>query len=181
MRPQCFQGRRFLKWGFMSCSRKNASCFCCRLYLVQHGQSESVAGFSGRPLTEVGRNTSEHAAAWASRIGLSVNEIWHSGKLRAKQTAEIFANSLQPPGGIHVQDGLNPRDDVNEFAKKLDNLGKSVMLVGHLPFLARLAGLLLAGNPDHEVVHFSNSGIVGLERQNNRWVLCCSIPPGTFA
>ena len=62
----------------------------------------------------------------------------------------------------------------------MDNLGKSVMLVGHPPFLARLAELLLTGNPDHEVVRFSNSGIVGLERQDDRWVICCSIPPGTF-
>ena len=164
----------------MSGSRENVSCSGCRLYLVQHGQAESAEGFSGRPLTEVGRNTSEHAAAWASRIGLSVGEIWHSGKLRAKQTAEIFAKKLQPPGGILVQDGINPRDDVEEFAKKMDNLDKSVMLVGHLPFLARLAGLLVAGNPDQEVVHFSNSGIVGLERRDGRWVICCAIPPGTF-
>jgi phosphohistidine phosphatase len=39
-----------------------------------------------------------------------------------------------------------------------------MMLVGHLPHLARLAGLLLAGDPDRPVIAFGQGGLVGLER-----------------
>lgn len=161
----------------MSSSRK---IITCRLYLVQHGQAEQDSSFSGRPLSEVGKNTTEHAAAWAARIGLGVDEIWHSGKYRAKQTAEIFAKKLQPIEGVTAHEGMEPNDDVVEFAKLFDNLDRSLMLVGHLPYLARLAGLLLSGDPEKNQIRFFNSGIVGLERQDDRWMIFCVIPPGIY-
>ena len=158
----------------------NSSSDIC-IYLVQHGQAETAEGFADRPLSEVGKNTTEHAAAWASRIGLNIDEIWRSDKLRSKQTACIFAKRLKPRDGIIVQDGIRPRDDVEKFAQRLSSIDKSVMLVGHMPFLGWLAGFLLTGDPAQQIIEFTNSGIVGLKRKNSRWVLFCSIPPGTFA
>lgn len=51
------------------------------------------------------------------------------------------------------------------------------MLVGHMPFLARLAGLLVAGNPETEVVRFQNGGIVCLEGEGGRWRVRWAVVP----
>ena len=51
------------------------------------------------------------------------------------------------------------------------------MLVGHLPHLARLAGLLLIGVADRSVVKFRQGGLVGLERTDTGWVVSVVLPP----
>ncbi len=162
----------------MFSSQQSSECTACRLYLVQHGQAETKADFSDRPLSEVGKATTEHVAAWAARSGLRVNEIWHSGKLRAKQTADIFTDKLRPCNGTVVQDGMKPKDDVRPFVEKLLDAPEGVMIVGHLPFLSRLVGLLVTGDPQQKLVRFSNSGIVALDREDGQWVICCTIPAG---
>jgi phosphohistidine phosphatase len=54
------------------------------------------------------------------------------------------------------------------------------MLVGHLPHLARLAGLLLIGAADRSVVKFRQGGLVGLERTDTAWVVVVVLlPPET--
>ena len=156
----------------------NDSCSMCRLYLVQHGQAETTTDYLDRPLSEVGRATTDHVAAWAARHGLRVNEIWHSGRLRAKQTADIFAQRLCTSSGAVARDGMNPHDDVRAFGEKLIDAPDSLMIVGHLPFLSRLVGLLVAGDPEMIVVRFSNSGIVGLDFDGGHWMASCVIPAG---
>ena len=87
------------------------------LYLVQHGEAKSKEEDPERPLSETGRKTVEHVAAWAARMGLGVTLIRHSGKLRAQQTAAIFLENLQPPGGMEAYPGLNPHDDVSPVSR----------------------------------------------------------------
>jgi phosphohistidine phosphatase len=48
------------------------------------------------------------------------------------------------------------------FAKGL-RLDQQVMLVGQLPFLERLVGLLVCGNPDVTLFKLQNSGILCLD------------------
>jgi phosphohistidine phosphatase len=43
------------------------------------------------------------------------------------------------------------------------------MLVGHLPFMERLAGRMLTGEADQPVIGFTNAGIVCLEKHDERW------------
>ncbi len=51
------------------------------------------------------------------------------------------------------------------------------MLVGHLPFLDKLAGLLLAGDPERNVISFTNSGVVCLEKEKYQWSVAWIIVP----
>lgn len=147
------------------------------VYLVQHGEAEPETRDPDRPLTETGRKTVEQMAAWAARAGLKVDQIRHSGKLRAQQTATIFAEELQPREGLTPSPGLGPNDDVRPVAAELADSPCCVMLVGHLPFLGRLASLMLGGNPQQEFVRFRNGGLVGLVREEERWTIACVIPP----
>ncbi len=133
-----------------------------RLYLVQHGQALDEAQDQERPLSEVGRREVASIAEIARHFGIRIARIEHSGKLRARQTAELFGTLLEPADGVHPRDGLKPRDDVAAFAG--DGLRDGLMVVGHLPFLERLAGLLLVGDPERRIVRMQNAGILALER-----------------
>ncbi len=135
-----------------------------RLYLVQHGRCVDEVEDPARPLSADGRREVQSVADIARHFAVPVARIDHSGKLRARQTAELLADALAPPGGVRERPGLAPRDDVLAFAR--DGLGEDgLMLVGHLPFLERLAGLLLVGDPERRIHRLQNAGILALERE----------------
>jgi phosphohistidine phosphatase len=148
-----------------------------QIYLVQHGAAEPKSVDPARPLAERGREETGQVAAFAARLGLEVDQIRHSGKTRAEQTAAILGQALSPPGGVLAVSGLAPKDDVRAMAETLARETGPVMLVGHLPFLPRLAGLLLTGDPDRTVVQFLNSGIVCLVRGEEGWAVAWIITP----
>ncbi|MGO9146155.1 MAG: phosphohistidine phosphatase SixA [Desulfomonilia bacterium] len=142
------------------------------VYLVQHGRSLPKEVDPDRGLTDQGRAEVERVASKASKIGLSVALIIHSGKTRALKTAEILAARLTPGSQPVMEPGLNPHDDVAAFAATLparDNL----MVVGHLPFMERLVSYLITGTPEKPVIRFRNAGIVCLEydRMENTWAI----------
>src|SRR4051794_12322249 len=141
------------------------------LYLVRHGEAKSGAEDPERPLTDGGAEVVRRMAAWAAQVGLRVDQVRHSGKRRAEQTAALLAQRVSPPRGTIVAEGLNPNDDVRPVAEALRAESGSVLLIGHLPFLDRLAGLLLTGDPEAGVVRFRNAGIVGLSDQEGKWVV----------
>ena len=141
------------------------------LFLVQHGKARPETDDPERSLTEQGAEIVGRMAHWAAQVGLGVDQIRHSGKRRAEQTAMIFAKRLSPPkGGIAVK-GLSPNDDVNQVAASLLSDQGSIMLVGHLPHLSRLVSLLLTGNPEIEIVRFRNAGIVCLTQLEGKWAV----------
>jgi phosphohistidine phosphatase len=147
------------------------------LYLVQHGEAVAESVDPNRPLSVHGRAIIEQVAAWAARRGVRVDQIRHSGKLRAEQTAAIFAEQLGPREGVSVEPGLAPNDDVQPLADGVEGWPGSLMLVGHLPFLSRLTSLLLIGDPQHTVIQFCNGGLVSLVRDKRDWAIVCVIPP----
>lgn len=135
------------------------------LYLVQHGKSlpkeeDPERGLSGEGIEEVAR-----IASVAAGYGVRPAIIRHSGAKRAAGTARIFADALlSPEVETPAISGIGPLDDVVAVANALrseDNL----MLVGHLPFMERLTGLLTAGLADRKVFKFQNGGIVCLDKE----------------
>ncbi len=133
------------------------------LYLVQHGKSLPKAEDPEKGLSAEGKMETERIAEVTAGYQVPVSSILHSGKKRARETAEIFSMRLSPASGSEPCDGMNPLDDVRAFAGRL-RLADDIMLVGHLPFLERLIGLLVCGNPDQTVFKLQNSGIVCLDR-----------------
>jgi len=148
-----------------------------RIFLVQHGQAKSADEDPKRPLSDEGRENAQRVAEWAKNKGLFVVEIRHSGKKRAEETAIIFGNSLHPVDGVKEVTGLLPNDDVLQVGDDLEVEKKSVMLVGHLPFMSRLASMLLVKNPDQSVISFQNAGLVGLEYQTGQWSVSLVVTP----
>ncbi len=86
--------------------------------------------------------------------------IRHSGKKRARQTEEIFAEALLgEKGKTEPIPGIGRLDDVTAVANTLKT-SDNLMVVGHLPFMERLAGFLMTGSAEGLVFKFQNGGIV---------------------
>ena len=149
------------------------------LLLVQHGKSLSREVDPEQGLSDEGRAETGEIASAAREHGVRIARIVHSGKKRAAQTAEIFASALQPAAGLQKGDGLNPLDDVAAFSGKID-ASEDLMLVGHLPFMERLASFLITGAADKPVIRFQNSGIVCLDKDAgvDHWTIQWTLFPG---
>jgi phosphohistidine phosphatase len=148
------------------------------LYLVQHGASKSEAEDPQRGLTEEGKRTVEPMGEYLAALGLALDRIEHSDKLRARQTAEILAAKLHPANGTVQVPGLTPNDDVEPIRVRLNEETKNIMLVGHLPHLSRLVSRLIGLERDHTLVRFQMGGVVKLEREDGGcWVLCWIFTP----
>ena len=133
------------------------------LYLMQHGEAVPGEVDPQRPLSEHGRQSVAAVAGRASAAGVRIDRVVHSGKLRAEQTARILAEALYCTD-VSAHSGLSPSDDVQAAAASLvhGDAPSSLAIVGHLPFLDRLAAWLVAGDPDAHVVAFHNGGLVHL-------------------
>jgi phosphohistidine phosphatase len=148
-----------------------------KLYLVQHGLAKSKELDPERALTDKGITDTEKSVQWLVKADEQVEKIIHSGKKRAEQTAQIFASFLNPSQGLIKSPGLNPDDDVQIIADQLADQPESLMIVGHLPYLSKLASFLLTGDISIPIVNFKNSGVVCLLKQNDRWSLYWAIIP----
>jgi phosphohistidine phosphatase len=146
-------------------------------YLVQHGEALPKDVDPDRPLSEQGRRDMERLGAWMAAAGLKVPWILHSGKARARETAEILARALGIPDKISAHGALNPRDPPQAMAAELPSLAEGSMIVGHLPHLGRLASLLLTGRDAPELLAFAPGTLVCLQSDQERWSLRCMVRP----
>ncbi|WP_291319022.1 phosphohistidine phosphatase SixA [Desulfonatronospira sp.] len=144
-----------------------------QIYLVQHGLSRPKDEDPEQGLSPQGEKDVRRIAETAGNYRVPVQGIVHSGKKRAEQTARIMAGTLNSAISVEAAQGLGPLDDVQAWKDKLEELNR-FMLVGHLPFMQRLASLLVAGDQDNRVIKFQNGGIVCLEEEQGwhvKWAL----------
>ena len=146
-------------------------------YLVRHGAAVSETFDPQRPLTHVGREEVERVARLAASRKITVSAIFHSGILRARQTAEILAEHFAPGVAVHQLSGLLPQDDPSIAKAELELADSSVMLVGHLPHMNRLAALLVNRDVDRQVVEFSPATIVCCSRDASHWKIAWILAP----
>jgi phosphohistidine phosphatase len=148
------------------------------LYLVQHGAAHSGESDDARSLTDQGRIDVRHIAETARGYRVKVSAVAHSGKTRARQTAEILSEVLGPGIPVCVEEGMGPNDDAAAFAGRLDNSADR-MYVGHLPFLQRLTSILVEAPTGRPVFLFQNGGILCLDLLpgTGLWVITWSLMP----
>jgi len=136
---------------------------------MRHGETVSGMPDWQRVLSDKGRAQSSAMAQSARRHGLSVAWVYHSGILRAQQTAELVAAVLAPEQGVREISGLCPDDDPLILKAQLDVTTQSVLLVSHLPYLSRLAGLMVTGDSERSVIEFAPATLVCLTRHAIGW------------
>jgi phosphohistidine phosphatase len=148
------------------------------LYLVQHAEAKKEDEDPLRPLSEKGIFDIQKIALYLSMLSVNVDAILHSPKLRAKQTAEILFRALKPMGGLSEAEGLSPLDEPSIIAERLKDTRDSLIMVGHLPHLGRLASLLLCKDYNREIISFKMAGIVCLKRdEGEKWSLQWMLTP----
>jgi len=144
-----------------------------RLYLVQHGTCVPKDENPERPLSQSGRDDISRIASFLGRSRLPVARVFHSGKLRAQETALLLSEVLGP--GRVVEDcpcSIGPNDPTEELYGVIEawpdgGMEGDVMIVGHLPYMSRLVSRLVTGDEDNVVVHFLPGTVVAVDRGDN--------------
>jgi phosphohistidine phosphatase len=153
-----------------------------KLYLVQHAKAAPEQVDPQRALTKEGRSEIQKVAAFIKPLNLCVDYLWHSGKKRAEQTAEVLAKVIRINKTQTAHDDLGPTDDVTALKDELVSATEDIMVVGHLPFLSKLTSLLLTGSESANTVAFRNGGIVCLScSEKNQWQIDWVITPELIA
>ena len=129
-----------------------------KLFLVHHGDAVGPGVDARRPLSEQGRAAAERLAGKAAEAGAHPSVVWHSGKLRAKQTAEIFWRACNALAEFSATRDLQPDDPPSWIRDRLRHEPRDLLLAGHFPHLPGLLRLL-----DADAGGFPLHGIVALE------------------
>lgn len=135
-----------------------------KLYLVRHGEALAKDVDPDQSLSATGRANVERLAAFLDRRGVRAERIVHSGKTRARQTAEIIAEAMANAGACAARDGLAPNDPTAPVAREITGLREDTVLVGHLPFLGDLAARLVVGSEGVTVAVFRPATMLCLEQ-----------------
>ena len=140
------------------------------IYLVHHAEAVPPDVDARRPLSDRGRAQARLVAFDAARLGVKPECIWHSGKLRARQTAEFFWRECNPFATLSAERGLLPGDPPVWMRDRFFGETRQLMAVGHMPHLARLLHVLLGLEADSAAVNFPLNGMVALEGDGERWI-----------
>jgi phosphohistidine phosphatase len=140
------------------------------LFLVHHGDAVNPDVNPMRPLSDRGRVEVDMLAQKAAERGAKPDVIWHSGKLRARQTAEAYLKRCNPLAGFCAVRGLQPTDPTTWIADAIAGETAPILLVGHFPHLPRLLGRLTTGQADADPANFPLNGIVALENVDGKWL-----------
>ena len=140
------------------------------ILLVHHGDAVGPDVDPMRPLSSAGRAATDRLATLAAQRGVKPEVIWHSGKLRARQTAEAFWKACNPFASMSAERGLLPDDPPHWIRDRLTGEARSVLIAGHMPYLPRLLALLIDGAELREpATPFPLHGCVALAAEGDRW------------
>jgi len=140
------------------------------LILVQHGEALPKEKDPERPLSVRGEDQAVRMARFLARLPFRPDRVYHSGKLRAAQTAEYAARELGI-SAIEPHEGLGPDDGVDSWAKRLMAHEGNLLIAGHMPFMGKLASALVGRGEARPVIDFSNASPCILERNDEGFVI----------
>ena len=136
-----------------------------QLYLMQHGQAVPETEHPEKPLSREGVAQIQTSAAVMKKLGIAPDLIVCSPKKRSRQSAALVAEGVNYPySDILETEAVKPAapaDDTLSFLRQ-NPACASVLIVGHLPSLTRIASLLLGGDTSVRV-RFENGGLCRLD------------------
>lgn len=148
-----------------------------RLFLIRHAKAEPSVGRDDyeRALTERGRDDARRVAEVLAARHLLPDILIHSGALRTKQTAEIFASEW--PRRVQLEEEI-ALYDATQFmlfsrARALSDACASVGFVGHNPGIGELALSLTGSGADRELrriaTKYPTSAVAALDFPVEAW------------
>jgi phosphohistidine phosphatase len=135
------------------------------VFLVHHAEAVDSGIDPQRPLTPEGVAHAQRLAQEAAARDVKPIAIWHSGKLRARHTADAFRRTCNPRCEFSAIRGLQPADPPDWIKNRLLGEARDVMLVGHMPNIARVAEFIASAAmfPAHGLVAIDWNGEKGRE------------------
>ena len=138
-----------------------------KLYLVQHGEACTKEINPERPLTDQGKADIDRLANLLEQAGIQVERVIHSGKRRAEQTAQRLAKAIAPGVELEISGLINPNDNPKAFDWQSESWDRDTLIVGHLPFMAKLVSHLLIEDENRLITAYQPGSVVCLEHANN--------------
>jgi phosphohistidine phosphatase len=149
-----------------------------KIYLVQHGEATAAEVDPERPLTGQGEKDVQRIGRALKLAGVAVKRVIHSGKLRARQTAEILAVEIAPLSELETSDLIAPNDDPAAFHLHTGGEDTDTLVVGHLPFMAKLVSHLVTGDDSQTLVAYQPGSVVCLESiEKDNWQINWMLRP----
>jgi len=152
-----------------------------QLYIMRHGQAATPDGAMESELTRAGRLAIEQLAVRFSQSlsqqGLSLSTIFHSGKKRAEQTANIMAKSIIANTGCSILAGMRPNDDPQNIIETINHWQAPTLIVSHLPFIPRLGEILAGSNAEVRTIDILPGTIITLQPSNHHWQIVSIMSP----
>lgn len=155
-----------------------------RVYLIRHGEATpEKADNTDYPLSEKGKEDIRHIATFLAKQPLEIKHIFHSGILRAKETAEMIAKKINFNGEIEVYTEMQPYDSISTLASMVNQASEDIIIVGHMPFLGLLLSKLVTGDEHQDVLYLHKGTTVCLERieHSTTWLIEWCITPEVVA
>ena len=142
------------------------------VYLMRHGEASRDLNSLESTLTDRGIAQVSEMGEKLKQEGVKIEKIYHSGLLRAEETASIvreiaFPNVLE----LEREKGIAPQADPELWKKKWEDKtfnNQSSLFISHLPFLPKLVDLLLKDIDDYS---FSHSSVMCIEQDTQKnWI-----------
>ncbi len=153
-----------------------------RLYFMRHGKAEPTAASDfERALTEKGAKGVQRVANVLRKLGVSPAAIYASPRLRAQQTAQIVAQTLQKP--IITHEAVNFDFSVAYLPDLLQGMPDTaeVLFVGHNPSMSEVVGAVTGARVDLAVGAVACADVLDvrlLERGQLCWLLTPDLAKG---
>ncbi len=138
-----------------------------KLYIARHGDSLPKEINTESPLSKKGEQEINNLAHFLRHLKPSIQGIFHSGKRRAQQTAEILAKAFDNQGEIKARTGMDPLDSIFPLLDDLKTEPQTVLLVGHLPFMETLISMMCTGSLDHKILSLSAGTLVCMDKSES--------------
>jgi phosphohistidine phosphatase len=140
------------------------------IYLMRHGDYH-LNKDNNDVLTPKGIQQIESLSQFLLQSKISITEILHSEKNRAKQTASIIAHQLGS-NKINEKTLISPNDDPSSFLAELSIYESGTLVVTHLPYVGRLLSHLVLGQDEVDIVDFQPSTFVALtQTRRDKWLI----------
>ena len=152
-----------------------------KIYLVRHGEADNKRMPEGRHLSDRGREEINQLAAHIAPLKLEVDYLYHSDKLRARETAALLANAFLVKEVLLERQDLSPESDISPILDEIYALNCDIVLVGHMPFMGKLLSQLITRTEATPIAVFRAGSIVCLEQvERERWAINWMLTPELF-
>ncbi|OGT53863.1 MAG: phosphohistidine phosphatase SixA [Gammaproteobacteria bacterium RIFCSPHIGHO2_12_FULL_41_15] len=152
-----------------------------RLYCLRHGEAEADLVDHDRILNEQGRLDVSRLGERLAQLDVHINKIYHSGVVRAEQTAQIIAEKLKFTSDLTVMPELFGGGGIALIADMIQHWQDDSLLVSHMPFVSELVSYLVTGQSHQTLMAFPPATLALLERvKPGIWRLLSILPPSVL-